>query len=197
MCAVGTTPGEGSATAMSGVSFGNLSHLQYAVAVAEAESERAGEAGEPILTVGRVNAVDPTMLIIIAPTGVSQRITMTSETVVARGGLGTHTDVRAGDRVMVNRPSNQEAVEIVVLPPGSPHGVLVVADTPDSLTIKNLAGKLVTMNKAGVRIDTTTVGTVREITDGSTVFVRAKVVGSGEWTAVEIIVLPDGTAFGT
>lgn len=123
---------------------------------------------------------------------------MTSETVVARGGLGTSADVRAGDRIMVkNRLGTQEAVEIVVLPPKSPHGVLVVADTPDSLTSKNLAGQLVTMNKKGVRIDTTTVGTVREITGGSTVFVRAKVVGSGEWSAVEIIVLPDGTAFGT
>lgn len=123
---------------------------------------------------------------------------MTSETVVARGALGTPEDVRAGDRIIVkNRPGTQEAVEIVVLPPESPHGVPVVDVTPDSMTIQNVTGQLVTMNTAGARVDTTTVGTVSEITNGSTIFVRAKVADAGKWAAVEIIVLPDGTAFGT
>jgi hypothetical protein len=53
------------------------------------------------------------------------------------------------------------------------------------------------LNTAGTRIDTTTVGTVSEITNGSTIFVRAKVARAGKWSAVEIIVLPDGTTFGT
>jgi len=123
---------------------------------------------------------------------------MTSETVVAWGALGTPEDLRAGDRIIVkSRPRTQEAVEIIVLPPESPHGLLVVDVAPDSTTIKNLLGELVTLNTAGARIDTTTVATVREITNGSTIFVRAKLAGAGKWTALEIIVLPDGTTFGT
>jgi hypothetical protein len=168
--------------------------------MAEAESESTGKAKEivPILTVGRVNAVGPTLVSIAAPTGSSQRITMTSETVVALGTLGTPEDVRAGDRIIVkNRTGTPEPVELIVLPPESPHGLLVVDLTPDSTTIKNPAGELVTLNTAGTRIDTTTVGTVSDITNGSTIFVRAKLAAAGKWAAVEIIVLPDGTTFGT
>jgi hypothetical protein len=168
--------------------------------MAEAESESAEKAKDivAIRTVGRVNAVGPTLVSIAAPTGVSQRITMTSETVVAWGALGTPEDVRAGDRIIVkNRPGTQEAIEIIVLPPESPHGLLVVDVAPDSATIKSLAGEPVTLNIAGARIDTTTVATVSDITNGSTIFAQVKLAGAGKWNAVEIIVLPDGTTFGT
>ncbi len=38
---------------------------------------------------------------------------------------------------------------------------------------------------------------LRDVTIGSTIFVRAKIASAGKLAAEEIIVLPDGTAFGT
>jgi hypothetical protein len=112
----------------------------------------------------------------------------------AFGGL---QDVRAGARIVVkNKPGVNDAVEVVVLPAESLHGVPVVAVAPDSMTVRNLSGQLVTLNTADARIDKTTPGTAADITVGCTVLVRAKIADGGDLAADEIIVLPDGTAFG-
>lgn len=149
-------------------------------------------------TVGRVDAVEPNLLTIATPGGQTQQIAMTSDTVVVKGTVGTSQDLREGARIVVKYEagSQEQVVEVVVLPAESLHGLPVVAVTPDSLTIRNLSGQLVTVNTAGARIDTTTVGTASEISLGSTVFVRAKLGKGGKLAADDVIVLPDGTAFG-
>jgi hypothetical protein len=150
------------------------------------------------LTVGRVNALGPALVSIATPGGLAQRITMSSETLVARGAVGTFEDVYVGARVIIKtQPGTTEAVEVVVLPPESNHGLPVVAVAPDVITLKNIAGQLFTLNTAGAQIDTTTVATVGEIPMGSTIFVRAKRANSRSLAADEIIVLPEDTAFGS
>jgi hypothetical protein len=149
-------------------------------------------------TVGRVDAVEPNLITIATPGGQTQQITITSDTVIVKGALGTSQDLREGARIVVKYEpgAQQHVVEVVVLPAESLHGLPIVAVTPDSLTIRNLSGELVTVSTSGARIDTTTVGTASEITLGSTVFVRAKLGDAGKLAADDVIVLPDGTAFG-
>jgi hypothetical protein len=155
--------------------------------------------GEVRRTVGRVNALDPSLVTIATPTGQTQQISTTDETVVMTAAVGALRDVRAGSRVVVkNQPGlPNEALEVVVLPATSLHGVPVVADTPDSITIRHLLGNLVTVNTAEARVDKATSGTINDMTIGSTIFVRGRIVGAGNLAAEEIIVLPDGTTFGT
>lgn len=163
--------------------------------MAEAAPNRAGEA---ILTVGRVNALGPALVSIATPAGQAQRIKMSSETVVVKGAVGTFEDVQAGARVVVKKQPGalDDAVEVIVLPADSHHGLPVVSVAPDSMTMKNLLGELFTMNTAGAQINTTTVATIDEIRMGSTIFVRARPADSRSMAADEIIVLPDDTAFG-
>ncbi len=160
--------------------------------------EKSNLFGETTRTVGRVDAVEPNLIRIATPGGQTQQITTTGDTVIVKGAVGTSQDLREGARIVVKyQPGSPEhAVEVVVLPAESRHGVPVVAVTPDSLTIRNLGGELVTVNTAGTRIDKTTVGNASEITVGSTVLVRAKLADAGKLAADDIIVLPDGTAFG-
>jgi hypothetical protein len=162
----------------------------------EAASSRAGAT---ILTVGRVNALGPALMSIATPTGQAQRIKMSSETVVAKGAVGTFEDVQAGARVVVKKQPGtfKDALEVIVLPADSHSGLPVVSVSPDSMTMKNLGGELFTVNTAGAQIDTTTVATIDEIRMGSTIFVRARTADSRSMAADEIIVLPDETAFGS
>jgi hypothetical protein len=155
--------------------------------------------GQTRRTVGRVTSLEPTLVTIATPTGQTQQITTTGETAVMNATVGVLRDVRAGARIVVmdREDSENHAREVVVLPATSLHGVPVVADTPDSITIRNLSGQLVTVNTTGARVDKATNGNIGDITVGGTVFVRAKAAGTGNLTAEEIIVLPAGTAFGT
>jgi hypothetical protein len=150
------------------------------------------------LTVGRVNALGPALVSIATPTGQAQRITMSSETLVVKGAVGTFEDVHVGARVVFKaQPGTTDAVEVVVLPAESHGGLPVVAVAPHAITLKNLWGELFTVNTSGAQIDTTTVATVGEIPMGSTIFVRAKRADSRSLAADEIIVLPEDTDFGT
>jgi hypothetical protein len=149
------------------------------------------------LTVGRVNALGPALVSIATPAGQPQRITMSSDTLVVKGAVGTFEDVYVGARVLVKtQPGTTDAVEVVVLAPESRHGLPVVDVAPDVLTLKNLWGELYTVNTAGAQIDTTTVATVGEIPMGSTIFVRATRANARSLAADEIIVLPEDTDFG-
>jgi hypothetical protein len=149
------------------------------------------------LTVGRVNALGPALVSIATPAGQPQRIKMSSETVVVIAVSGTFEDVHEGARVVVKtQHGTNEAVEVVVLPAESRHGLPVVTVAPDSMTIKNLWGELFTVNTVRAQIDTTMVGTIGDIPMGSTIFVRARRADSRSLAADEIFVLPDDTAFG-
>jgi hypothetical protein len=162
----------------------------------EAELNLVGQARR---TVGQVIALDPSLVTIITPAGQSQQIATTGETTVMNAIAGTLRDVRAGARIVVKyqRGSQTDAAELVVLPATSLNGVQVVADTPDSITIRNLSGQLVTVNTSGARVDKATSGSTNDVSIGSTILVRAKVANAGNLAAEEIMVLPDGTAFGT
>jgi hypothetical protein len=150
-------------------------------------------------TVGRVDAVEPGVVTISTPVGNSQRITTTLDTVVMSAAPGTLRDLRAGDRIVVKSEAGAqaEAIEVVVLPAGNLIGTPVVAVAPDSITTKDLYGKLVTMNTVGARIELATLGTLSDVEVGSTILVRAKVTDAASFDALEILVLPDGTAFGS
>jgi hypothetical protein len=89
-----------------------------------------------------------------------------------------------------------EAVEILVLPPTSAYGYPVIAAAPQDLTIKNIAGQLVTIHTKRCRIDTTSPGDFDDIAPGQTILARVVVDEDNEIAgAYEIIVFPDGTAF--
>ncbi len=138
------------------------------------------------------------MVTIVTPAGDTQRITTTGETIVLRTAVETLRNVHAGARVVVwNQPdSPTDAVEVVVLPAERNSGVPVVAVAPDSLTTKNLFGRLLTVNTTEARIDKATTGTVRDVTIGSTIVVRGEGTTPGTLAADEIIVMPDGRTFG-
>jgi hypothetical protein len=167
------------------------------VADAKSDTSRA-----TTLTVGRVKALGPALVSIATPAGQAQLIKMSNETLVVMGVVGVFEDVYVGARVVIKaragtQPGTPDAVEVVVLPPESHHGLPVVAIAPNAITIKNLLGELFTVNTAGAQIDTTTIATVFDIPMESTIFVRAKRANSRSLAADEIIVLPEDTAFGS
>jgi hypothetical protein len=149
-------------------------------------------------TVGRVDAVDAGVVTISTPVGTSQRITSTPDTVVMNAAPGTVRDIRAGDRIVAKSEAGArtEAIEVVVLPAGNPIGTPVVAVAPDSITTRDLYGNLITMNTIGARIELATLGTLSDVRVGSTILVRAKLTDAASFDAYEILVLPEGTAFG-
>lgn len=151
-----------------------------------------------VRTVGRVDAVEDGVVTITTPVGHSQRIISTPDTVLLNAARGTSRNVRAGSRVVVKTEAGApDAIEIVVLPAGNLIGTLVVADTPDSITTRNLYGKLATMNTVGARIEVATVGALSDVRIGSTILVRAKLTDPASFDAYEILVLPEDTAFGS
>jgi hypothetical protein len=152
------------------------------------------------LTVGRVTAFDPGSVVIDTPGGKSQQLATTDQTQVVKASAGAPADVVAGARVVVKYEpgtQNQQAVEVVVMPADSRHGVPVIDAGDDLMTIKNLAGTSITVNTDEARIDKTAIGSLEDIAVGSMLYVRAKVVGSSELAADEIIVLPVDTVFGS
>jgi hypothetical protein len=150
-----------------------------------------------VRTIGRVRALGPALVSIATPDGRAQRLTLSNETVVMLCHVGTSEDVRVGTRILPKiRHGTRDALEAVVLPAESIQGFPVVDATSDSITFKNLLGELVTVNATGARIDTTVIATINDLFMGSTIFVRAR-RGERSVAAVEVIVLPEGTAFGT
>jgi hypothetical protein len=150
-------------------------------------------------TVGKVDAVEPDVVVITTPDGRQQRLWTTNETRVLLASVGRRKDVHTGARVIVNNHPTRagEAVEIVVLPKTTAYGLPIVAAAPDSLTFKGLYGKLTTVNTKRAVIDTTRDAELSDIVPGATVFARVAVADSGEIAgAYEIIVLPDDTTYG-
>jgi hypothetical protein len=150
-------------------------------------------------TVGQVVGIESGRVSITTPVGQKQQIVTTSETIVVNAEIGDHNDVHAGDRVIVKTraPGQLEAVELVVLPATSSHGLPVVAVAPDSVTYKALSGDMITVGTTSARIDKTTIGSIRDIGTGATVFALVQLTDGGTLAADELIVLPNDTAFGT
>jgi hypothetical protein len=152
------------------------------------------------LTVGRVTAFDPESVVIDTPGGKSQQLATTEQTHVMKASAGAPADVVTGARVVVKYEpgsQNQQAVEVVVLPADSRHGVPVVEAGDDSMTIKNLAGISIVVSTDEARIDKTAIGSLDDVAVGSMLYVRAKLVGDSDLAADEIIVLPVDTVFGS
>ena len=150
-------------------------------------------------TVGQVVGIESSGVSITTPVGQKQQIVTTSETVIVKTKVGDHKDVHAGDRVIVKTraPGQLEAVELIVLPATSSHGLPVVVVAPDSLTYKGLSGDMITVGTTGARIDKSTIGSTRDISTGATVFALVQLTDGGTMAADELIVLPNDTAFGT
>jgi hypothetical protein len=169
----------------------------YCDAVTAAEPNLIGEFR---LTVGRVTALDSESVTIDTPGGKSQQLAITAQTEVVNASAGAPADVVAGARVVVKYEpgsQHQQAVEVVVLPADSRHGVPVVEAGADSMTIKNLSGTSISVSTDDARIDKTAVGSLEDISDGSMLYIRAKLVGDSDLAADEIIVLPVDTVFGS
>jgi hypothetical protein len=156
--------------------------------------------GEIRLTVGRVTAFDSKSVAIDTPGGKAQQLATSEQTQVVKAAAGAPADVVAGARVVVKYEpgsQNQQAVEVVVLPADSRHGVPVVEAGADAMTIKNLSGTAIAVSTADARIDKTAIGSLEDIAVGSMLYVRARLVGDSDLVAEEIIVLPVDTVFGS
>jgi hypothetical protein len=155
--------------------------------------------GEKRVTVGRVTEVDPEFVTIDNPAGMAQTVLTTPQTVVVKASAGAASDVVPGARVVVKyvpTSQRQQVAELVVLASDSLHGLPVVAATADSITIRNLGGDAVTVDSTGASVDKTSAASASDITVGSKIFVRAKLVENGDLVAEEVIVLPVDTVFG-
>jgi hypothetical protein len=150
-------------------------------------------------TVGVVDAVDNDVVTITTPAGQQQDLHLASNTVIMHAVAGRRRDLHTGARVILKKEPERPnvAVEVLVLPPTTPYGSPVVAAAPDSLTIKNLGGTLVTVNTRRAKINATTPGDAGDIQIGRTVFARLSLQQGRVVGAYEVIVLPDDTSFGT
>jgi len=149
-------------------------------------------------TVGKVDVVEPDVVVITTPDGQQQRLWTTSETRVLLASVGRRRDMHTGARIIVNNHPTRpgEAVEILVLPKATAYGLPIVAAAPDSVTFKGLYGALTTVNTKRALIETTRDGELSDVVPGATVFARVALADSGEIVgAYEIIVLPDDTTY--
>jgi hypothetical protein len=147
-----------------------------------------------------VTEVDPESVRIDTPAGVAQRLSTTPQTTVVKASAGAPSDVVPGARVVVRyvpTSQRQQAAELVVLASDSLHGLPVVDATAESITIRNLGGEPVTVDTTGASVDKSSPASASDVTVGSMIFVRAKLLENGDLAAEEIIVLPVDTVFGS
>jgi hypothetical protein len=152
-------------------------------------------AAASVRTVGTVTAAPTAESVTIRTAkGQTQSIVIAPTTVVRKASKGATSDLTKGARVIFKGKTYTEAAEIIVLPANGRMGTPLTGVASTSVTYKTPRGKSVTIKTTSAAVDRTTTGTVADITKGSTILVQARRTKAG-LVAIEIIVLPSGTAF--
>jgi len=120
------------------------------------------------------------------------QVATTGATAFGQAGSGSKADIRVGTRVLVT--SSRSGV--IVVPQGSLFGRTVTSVTSASFTITKANGSSTKVSFAKVKVINTT-STVQSaaLKNGAEVMVSGQGSSSGKFDAVQVILLPAGSAF--
>ena len=129
--------------------------------------------------------------------GKSQKVTITSATIIDKAVAATGSDIASGDNVVLQmKPrSRVTAVGVITVPGSQQIGIAVDTATPKSLSITTLNGKSASVSIAGAKIEKASVFN-GDIPIGATVLVETKKAAGGGLVAKSVIVLSSNSAFG-
>jgi len=101
-------------------------------------------------------------------------------------------DIAVGKRVLISKG----AKDVIILSPSSKLGRVVASVGSDSFTVANAKGKQAKVKLSDVqKVYTLAPATAADVKAGSVVLAGGRGAGASGFAAVEIIVLPTGTAF--
>jgi hypothetical protein len=140
--------------------------------------------------VGKVAAVGTNTITITTKRLGGLQLHVTSATSIERAVAGTVADIAAGRQVLIPNLG-----QVIVLPHGSTGGRLVATTTKGSFSITKLTGKGVTrIASSKVKVETVSPAKLSDIKTGSEVLALVHRVSKSVIDALEVILLPAGSA---
>jgi hypothetical protein len=140
--------------------------------------------------VGKVTAVGTSTITVTTKRIGAWQLHTTSATSIERAVAGSTADIKAGHQVLI--PS---VGEVIVLPQSSTSGRLIVNVANGSFSITKVNGKGVTkIASSKVKVETASPAKLSDIKTGSEVLALVHRVSKGVFDAVEVILLPAGSA---
>lgn len=127
--------------------------------------------------------------------GAARKMSVAKSTVIEKSSSGAASDIATNHKVVFSGAGSlTKAKDVIILPKSSRMGVLISSADGTSMSLKN--GKKTTkVTTTGATVDTTSPGKIGDVPKGTKVMVSGVRTAAGVMTAVEIIVLPSGSAF--
>ena len=155
----------------------------------------AAAAARALQFAGTVNSATATAVKIKLKSGRIASITLPRTAVFSKASTGAAGDIAPQSKVaFVAKGPRTVAKEILVLPRTAKFGTPVTAAAAGTMTLR-VGAKQIKITTTGAVVDKAAASTRSALTSGAKVMLRAVRMKNGAMVALEIVVLPSGSAF--
>ncbi len=150
-----------------------------------------------VSVIGKVSAKTSNTMTVVDGRGTEHKIAFGKASVVVIAAKADQGALKTGMKILYwpVKGNYKTASEVVVLPADAKVGAKVTKTDANSVTLAGAKGNAIVVSTTGATYDTVTAGHLGDIPNNAEVSIRALKRGTTV-TAVEVVVLPAGTAFG-